>query len=134
MVYVIINCAIAFFLFHTSFNLNTQNLKFENTLVNIVLLASGLSILMAVISGMALWGPEKFTVFLEHSALFLFAALYILISFFFLTCAFGMNAFLQVLEVIFVVAALYPVITKIQVVDSSKLIFTSEKVFFRKSR
>lgn len=129
MVYVIINCAIAFFLFHTSFNLNTQNLKHENTLVNIVLLASGLSILMAIISGMALWGPERFTVFLEHSALFLFAVLYILISFFFLSCAFGTNAFLTALEVIFVLAALYPVVTKIEVVDSSKLIFASEKVF-----
>ena len=83
MIYAILNIGIAAFLGWASFNVNTKNVRNENSLVNIVLLSAFTAILMVVTMFMIMWGPERFTVFLEHTMLVLIGLIYIVVAFYF---------------------------------------------------
>lgn len=128
MIYVLINIAIAAYLVWTSFNVNTKNMRNENSLINIVLIAALTSIVMVVTMAMVLWGPERFTVFLEHTLLFLIALVFTMISFYFLTSAFTRNKFITFCEAALIILAIYISSTKISVVDYTRFEFESALV------
>ena len=125
MIYVIINIGIAAYLAWSSFNVNTKNMRNENSLINIVLLSAFTSILMVVAMLMVMWGPERFTVFLEHVLLFMIALIYIVIGFYFLGNAVKGGKIVAFLEVASIVAALWISSSKINVADYTRFAFES---------
>ncbi|MCR5046429.1 MAG: serine/threonine-protein phosphatase [Treponema sp.] len=129
MIYVILNIGIAIYLTWASFNVNTKNMRNENSLINIVLLSAFTAILMVVTMLMVLWGPERFTVFLEHTLLFLVALIFIVISFYFFGNAFKRNNFVTFLEVVFILLALWISATKIDVIDYTRFALESFPLF-----
>ena len=120
MIYVIINIGIAAYLAWASFNVNTKNMRNENSLINIVLLSAFTAILMVVAMLMVMWGPERFTVFLEHIILFLIGLVYIVIAFYFWGNAVKRSKFLTFLEVVSILFALYVSSSKIKVADFTR--------------
>lgn len=129
MIYVIINIGIAAFLAWASFNVNTKNMRNENSLINIVLLSAATAVLTVVTLLMVMWGPERFTVFLEHVLLFILAAIYVAISFYFLGNAVKRGKVLTFLEVVFILLALYVSSSKIDISDYTRLVFKSDLLF-----
>lgn len=125
MIYIVLNIGIALYLLWTSFNVNTKNMRNENTLVNIVLLSAFTSVLMVVTMFMIMWGPERFTVFLEHMMLFLIGLTYIAVAFYFLGNAVKRGKFLSFLELAFILLALYISSSKVQVTDYTRFEFGS---------
>lgn len=132
MIYVILNIGIAAYLAWASFNVNTKNMRNENSLINIVLLSAATAILMVVTMLLVLWGPERFTTFLEHVILFLVGVIYTSIAFYFLGNAFKRNKFMTFMEMLFILLALYISASKIDVIDytrfeiGAKLLFSGE--------
>ena len=120
MIYVILNIGIAAYLAWSSFNVNTKNMKNENSLVNIVLLSAFTAVLTVVSLLMIMWGPERFTIFLEHTILFLIALIYIVISFYTLSNAIKRTKVITFLEVVSILAALYISATKIDIIDYTR--------------
>jgi len=120
MIYVILNIGIAAYLAWSSFNVNTKNMKNENSLVNIVLLSAFTAVLTVVSLLMIMWGPERFTIFLEHTILFLIASIYIVISFYTLSNAIKRTKVITFLEVVSILAALYISATKIDIIDYTR--------------
>ncbi len=129
MIYVIINIGIAAYLAWASFNVNTKNMRNENSLINIVLLSAATAVLTVVTLLMVMWGPERFTVFLEHVLLFILAAIYVAISFYFLGNAVKRGKVLTFLEVVFILLALYISSSKIEIADYTRLVFKSSALF-----
>lgn len=129
MIYIILNIGIAAYLAWASFNVNTKNMRNENSLINIVLLSAFTAVLMVVSLVMIMWGPERFTVFLEHTMLFLIGLIYIIIAFYFLGNAIKRNKFISFLEVFFILAALYVSSSKIDIADYTRFEFGSELLF-----
>lgn len=129
MIYVILNIGIAAYLTWTSFNVNTKNMRNENSLINIVLLSAATSVLMVLTLLMVMWGPERFTTFLEHVILFLLAVIYITISFYFLGNAVKRGRFLTFFEVVCILAALWISSTKIGAADYTRFSFESPILF-----
>ncbi len=129
MIYVIINIGIAAYLAWASFNVNTKNMRNENSLINIVLLSAATAVLTVVTLLMVMWGPERFTVFLEHVLLFILAAIYVAISFYFLGNAVKRGKVLSFLEVVFILLALYISSSKIEIADYTRLVFKSSALF-----
>ncbi|MBO4547165.1 MAG: hypothetical protein J5700_06270, partial [Treponema sp.] len=126
MIYVILNIGIAAYLAWVSFNMNTKNMRNENSLVNIVLLSAFTSALMVVTMIMIMWGPERFTVFLEHMMLFLIGLIYIIVSFYFLGTTFKRGKLYSFFEIVFVIAALYISSSKISVTDYTRFEFGAD--------
>ena len=129
MIYVILNIGIALYLTWTSFNVNTKNMRNENSLINIVLLSAANAILMVVTMLMVLWGPERFTIFLEHMILFLVGLIYTVIAFYFLGNAVKRNRLVTFLEAAFVLLALYVSASKITVVDYTRFELSAPLLF-----
>ena len=125
MIYIILNIGIAAYLTWTLFNVNTKNMRNENSLINIVLLSAATAVLMVLTMIMILWGPERFTVFLEHALLFLLAVIYITIAFYCLGNGVKRNRFTTLLEGLCVLAALWISSSKIDVVDYTRFAFES---------
>lgn len=128
MIYIIINIGIAAYLAWASFNVNTKNMRNENSLINIVLLSAATAILMVLTMFMVLWGPERFTVFLEHVLLFLIALIYIIIGFYFLGNAVKGGRIVVFLEVASILFALWISSSKISVADYTRFAFESSCV------
>ena len=126
MIYVIINICIAAYLAWSSFNVNTKNMRNENSLINIVLLSAFTSALMVVTMLMVLWGPERFTVFLEHVLLFLIALVYIVIGFYFLGNSVKRSKISIFFETVFIVAAFWISSSKITVADYTRFALSSD--------
>ena len=126
MIYVIINIGIAAYLAWSSFNVNTKNMRNENSLINIVLLSAATAILTVVTMLMVMWGPERFTVFLEHVLLFLIALIYIVIGFYFLGNAVKVGKIVSFLKIASILAALWISASKIQVADYTRFVFESK--------
>ena len=126
MIYILLNIGIAAYLAWSSFNVNTKNMRNENSLVNIVLLSAFTTVLMVLTMIMILWGPERFTVFLEHTMLFLIGLIYIIVSFYFLGTTFKRGRLFSFFEFAFVIAALYISSSKITVTDYTRFEFSSE--------
>ncbi len=120
MIYVILNIGIAAYLTWASFNVNTKNMRNENSLVNIVLLSAFSAVLTVVAMLMAMWGPERFTVFLEHTVLFIVGLIYILIAFYFLGSSFKRGRLFNFFELLFILAALYVSSSRIEVTDFTR--------------
>lgn len=129
MIYVILNIGIALYLTWASFNVNTKNMRNENSLINIVLLSAASAILMVVTMLMVLWGPERFTIFLEHVILFLVGLIYTVIAFYYLSNAVKRNKFVTFLEAFFILLALYISASKIDVVDYTRFDFSASLLF-----
>ncbi|MBQ7620427.1 MAG: serine/threonine-protein phosphatase [Treponema sp.] len=129
MIYVILNIGIALYLTWASFNVNTKNMRNENSLINIVLLSAASAILMVVTMLMVLWGPERFTIFLEHVILFLVGLIYTVIAFYYLSNAVKRNKFMTFLEAFFILLALYISASKIDVVDYTRFDFSASLLF-----
>ena len=129
MIYVILNIGIAAYLAWASFNVNTKNMRNENSLINIVLLSAATAVLMVVSLLMVMWGPERFTVFLEHAMLFLIGLIFVVIAFYFLGNAVKRNKFASFLEVFFILAALYISSSKIDIADYTRFELGSELLF-----
>ncbi len=129
MIYVVINIGIAIYLTWASFNVNTKNMRNENSLINIVLLSAFTSILMVVALLMVMWGPERFTVFLEHTILFLVALIYIVISFYCFGNAVKRNKATSFFEILFVILALWISSSKIKVADYTRFEFEAGLLF-----
>ncbi len=130
MIYVIINFVLAVYLIWTSLNVNTKNINNENTLINISLLLSGATIIMTVTVCCVLWGPERFTVFLEHLLLFLVGTMFVAVGFYFLSFIYQKrNAFVNILEAIFVASVAYVSFGKIRIEDYTRLEISADQVF-----
>ena len=129
MIYVIINLGIAAYLTWSSFNVNTKNMRNENSLINIVLLSAVTSILTVVTMLLVMWGPERFTVFLEHVLLFLLAVIYIAISFYFFGNAVKRSKVSVFFEAVFVLIALYVSSSRIEIADYTRFVFKSSVLF-----
>lgn len=129
MIYVILNIGIALYLTWTSFNVNTKNMRNENSLINIVLLSATTSILMVVTMLMVMWGPERFTIFLEHTLLFLIGLIYTIIAFYFLGNAVKRVKAMTFFEALFIILALYISASKITVVDYTRFGFEAKLLF-----
>ena len=129
MIYVILNIGIALYLTWASFNVNTKNMRNENSLINIVLLSAASAILMVVTMLMVLWGPERFTIFLEHVILFLVGLIYTVIAFYYLSNAVKRSKFMTFLEAFFILLALYISASKIDVVDYTRFDFSASLLF-----
>ena len=129
MIYIILNIGIAAYLAWASFNVNTKNMRNENSLINIVLLSAATAVLTVVTLLRVMWGPERFTVFLEHVLLFILAAIYVAISFYFLGNAVKRGKVLTFLEVVFILLALYISSSKIEIADYTRLVFKSSVLF-----
>ena len=129
MIYIILNIGIAAYLTWASFNVNTKNMRNENSLVNIVLLSAVTAVLTVVTMAMIFWGPERFTVFLEHAMLLLVGIIYIAIAFYFLGNSFKRGRFMTFLETLLILAALYVSSSKITVSDYTRFGYGSELLF-----
>ena len=125
MIYIIINLGIAAYLTWASFNVNTKNMRNEKSLINIALLSAVTATLTVVTMLMVLWGPERFTVFLERALLFLLAAIHISISFYFLGNSVKRGKLFSFFEFAFFLFALYIVSSRIQIADYTRFVFKS---------
>ena len=126
MIYVLLNIGIAAYLAWASFNVNTKNMRNENSLINVVLLSAFTAVLMVVTMLMILWGPERFTVFLEHTMLFLIGLIYTVVAFYFLGMAFKRGKFFSFLEFAFIILALYISSSRVEVTDYTRFEFGSK--------
>ncbi len=130
MIYVFINLILAAYLIWFSLNINTKTVRNENSLINIVLLVTGGAIIMAGTVSSILWGPENFSIFLEHLVLFFIALILIVVSFYFLSYLSEKNiGVLSVLQFMFIALAFYISVFKIKVVDYTRFEIAGEQIF-----